>query len=64
MSAKLCMTQKSAHAAVHELRSYLMGDGNPYFYLEFDTRDMQLLGGFWLGRRILIKAPGILSSQR
>ncbi|CAK9038652.1 unnamed protein product [Durusdinium trenchii] len=22
--------------------SYLMGDGNPYFYLEFDTRDMQL----------------------
>lgn len=22
--------------------SYLMGDGNPYFYLEYDTRDMQL----------------------
>lgn len=22
--------------------SYLMGDGNPYFYLEWDTRDMQL----------------------
>ena len=20
-----------------------MGDGNPYFYLEFDTRDMQQL---------------------
>ena len=21
-----------------------MGDGNPYFYLEYDTRDMQSLG--------------------